>query len=191
MTGRRHDEPVGPDGLDAGADRQRFEAMFRAHYAALTRYAVRRVGPDAATDVVSETFLTAWRRLDTVPDNALPWLYAAARRVVANEVRRRERHQRLGERVAAEREELVDDPADALSDRLRVRAALAALSERDREVVRLIEWERLDAATAACVLGCSASAVKVRLHRARRRLAAHLGGNDAGRAELLTHGGTS
>ncbi|MGH8963467.1 MAG: RNA polymerase sigma factor [Jatrophihabitantaceae bacterium] len=47
-----------------GTDRERFEELFRQHYGAVVRYAVRRVGPDAAHEIVSETFVTAWRRLD-------------------------------------------------------------------------------------------------------------------------------
>lgn len=51
---------------------------------------------------------------------------------------------------------------------------MAKLSPRDQEVLQLIGWEQLDQAAAARVLGCSVTAVKVRLHRARRRLAALL-----------------
>lgn len=148
----------------------RFEAMFRRHYGAVVRYAVRRVGIDAAGEVVSETFLIAWRRLDVVPDDALPWLYATARRVVANEVRRRDRQLRLGERLATLRSASVDNQAEVLPEALRVQTALDALSESDREAIRLHAWEHLGSADAAAVLGCSTSAYKVRLHRARRRL---------------------
>src|SRR6185437_8785271 len=86
------------------------------------------------------------------PDNALPWLYGTARRLVANELRRRHRQHRLDERVATNTETASPDHADTVTDRLRVRAALAELSERDREVLRLAQWERLDAADGAKVL---------------------------------------
>lgn len=152
----------------------RFTELFTAHYAALVRYAVRRVGPDAAHEVVAETFLVAWRRLDQVPDHALPWLYATGRRVVANELRRRGRALRLGERAAAEPRAAPGDPGETVPERLRVRAALEGLSELDQEVLRLAEWEQLSPADVARVLGCSSSAYTVRLHRARRRLAARL-----------------
>jgi RNA polymerase sigma-70 factor (ECF subfamily) len=52
-----------------------------------------------------------------------------------------------------------------------VLAALATLGERDREVLLLHAWDGLDNAEAATVLGCSANAFAVRLHRARRRFA--------------------
>lgn len=156
------------------ADRERFEQLFRSHYAAVVRYAVRRVGVDAAQEVVADTFLTAWRRLASVPDHALPWLYGTARRLIANELRRQVRGARLGAKIAGSADAAVPDHADEIAERLRVASALQRLSERDREVLRLVEWERLDNADSARVLGCSVAAFKVRLHRARRRLAAAL-----------------
>ncbi|HEU5006591.1 MAG TPA: RNA polymerase sigma factor [Jatrophihabitantaceae bacterium] len=169
-------------------DRERFEALFRTHYGAVVRYAVRRIGQDASSEVVAETFTVAWRRLDQIPDNALPWLYATARRVVANEVRRRSRAVRLDERLAAQQEGAVADHAEPLTESLRVRAALDSLSERDREVLRLSAWEQLPTADAASVLGCSESAYKVRLHRARRRLELLLADSDA-HSQLEPEGG--
>ena len=142
---------------------------------------------------MSETFLLAWRRLDDVPDNALPWLYGAARRIVANEIRRRSRAIRLGERAANSRSIPDRDPAEVVSEQLRVRAALAGLSQRDREVLMLAEWEQLTTAGIAAALGCSPAAAKVRLHRARRRFA-DLVGHDREDVDIPTaipHGGTA
>jgi RNA polymerase sigma-70 factor (ECF subfamily) len=172
-------------------DRERFEALFRQHYAAVVRYAARRLGPDAAAEVVSETFLTAWRRLDDVPEPALAWLYGTARRLAANEIRRCRRQVRLGERISREEERATSDPSDAITDRLRVQAALAALSLRDAEVLRLVEWEGLGPADAAEVMGCTQAALRVRLHRARRRLGAVLGADEAEVSTLVVQGGTS
>lgn len=179
--------PARGGGCDATDSRERFEALFRSHYGAVVRYAVRRVGIDAAGEIVNETFLVAWRRINEVPDNALPWLYATARRVVANEVRRRGRQTRLGERLANERPSTVEDETEFVSESLRLRAALDALGERDREVVRLSAWEQLGAADAAAVLGCSVAAYKVRLHRARRRLELLLAASGT-RAESISQG---
>jgi RNA polymerase sigma-70 factor (ECF subfamily) len=66
------------------------------------------------------------------------------------------------------------EPAERVADRLAVLAALAALRRSDQEALRLIEWEQLDVAAAAQVMGCSAATFRVRLHRARRRLACAL-----------------
>lgn len=168
-------------------DRQRFERLFRQHYGAVVRYAVRRVGEGSAGEIVGETFLIAWRRLPDVPENALPWLYGTARRLVANEVRRRRRNTALGERLSGS-DLVTADHSDVIDEQLRVLAALDALTERDREVLRLSSWEQLDGSEAARVLGCTVAAYKVRLHRARRRLAALLSTPEAGLDELIPQG---
>ena len=170
------------------SDRARFEAIFTAHYAALMRYAIRRLGREAADEVVAETFLVAWRRLDQVPDNALPWLYATARKTIGNELRRQRRSRRLGDRVDAHPPPGPDDPADVVSERLQLRAAFGQLSERDREVLRLAEWEQLAPADAARVLGCTTAAYTVRLHRARRRFGRALGDDAATPQPVITRG---
>ena len=46
------------------SERDQFTALYDEHYAAVLRYAARRVGAEAARDIAAETFLTAWRRLD-------------------------------------------------------------------------------------------------------------------------------
>ena len=65
----------------------RFEELFREHYGAVRGYALRRALGEPAQDAVSETFLVAWRQLDDVPADALPWLFGVARRVLANQRR--------------------------------------------------------------------------------------------------------
>jgi RNA polymerase sigma-70 factor, ECF subfamily len=167
--------PIAPSGDPRS---RRFEVCFETHTADVLRYCLRRL-PDrrAAEDVTAETFLVAWRRLDVMPANELPWLLTIARNVILNERRSGRRRQRLMVRVAAEAavEAVEADPGARLStDRdsagTPVRAALAQLPERDREVLMLTAWDGLDQRGAAAVLGCSEGAFKVRLHRARRRL---------------------
>ena len=158
------------------SERDQFTALYDEHYAAVLRYAARRVGAEAGRDIAAETFLTAWRRLDSVPaGQPLPWLYATARYCLANELRRRDRRDRLEARIRVEaaRGPQTTGPgfAQAVADRLAVLAALATLRPGDQEALRLAEWERLDDAAAARVLGCSTGAFRVRLHRARRRFA--------------------
>jgi RNA polymerase sigma-70 factor (ECF subfamily) len=148
-----------------------FAGLFAAHYPDLLRYAIRRVGADEAPDVVSDVFLVAWRRRAELPTDAPRlWLFGVASRVVSNHVRSGARQRRLQLRlVAALPPEPSDDPAE------RVRAALAQLRPDEQELLRLTEWEQLTPAEAATVLGCSPGALRVRLHRARRHLAAALG----------------
>jgi RNA polymerase sigma factor (sigma-70 family) len=150
---------------------RRFENLFREHSASVRGYARRRVPADLADEVVSEVFVVAWRRLAEVPQDALPWLLGCARRVIANQRRSVSRQRALSERLQRVR------PAEAaqISESTgHLRQALAALSERDREVLMLTAWEELAPADAALVLSCSERAFAMRLHRARRRLAAEL-----------------
>ena len=146
---------------------ERFEEIYRRHRDAVAAYARRRASATAAEDVVAETFLVCWRRLERVPDEPLPWLYAVARKTLANQRRAAARQATTegGER-SADAAAFEGDPA--------LGTAFARLSERDREVLRLVAWEGLSLRAAAAVLGCSAVACRVRYHRAKRRLANRL-----------------
>jgi RNA polymerase sigma factor (sigma-70 family) len=146
--------------------RKRFEQVFDEHFRAVSAYARRRAAEAEAEDVVAETFLVAWRRLDEVPGDAKPWLLGVARRVLANQRRAAGRRLALTQRVARER---VAEP-----DRRPILEALERLPESDRELLLLVAWDGLSTGEAAATLGCSRPAVKVRLHRARRRLGAEL-----------------
>jgi RNA polymerase sigma-70 factor (ECF subfamily) len=150
------------------------EALYRSHGSAVHAYALRRVDRATADEVVAETFVVAWRRLEDVPPQALPWLYAVARRLVANQTRGANRRSALARRLAAE----VDDGARPSRADVTL-GRLEALNARDREVLLLIAWEGLTQRQAAAVLGCSHAAVRVRLHRARRRLRGLLDETDA------------
>jgi RNA polymerase sigma-70 factor (ECF subfamily) len=148
---------------------QRFEVLYRAHYSHIAAYASRRL-PARADDVVAETFLVAWRRFEHLPDDALPWLYGVARRVISD-MRRSTRRQGAVAVRLAEQPAQGSSPPLADSD---LERALAALPERDRELLLLVYWEDLEPARAAIVVGCSRAAAATRLWRARRRLKAHL-----------------
>jgi RNA polymerase sigma-70 factor (ECF subfamily) len=155
----------------------RLEQLFAEHAARVHAYAVRRVPAEDAGEVVAETFLTAWRRLDDVPSEALPWLLATARRTLANRWRGDRRRvalvERLSEPGAARR---TPDPTGEVDTRLAVLAALDRLSDIEREALTLVVGDGLDAGSAAEVAGCSRAVFAVRLHRARRRLAQELAG---------------
>jgi RNA polymerase sigma-70 factor (ECF subfamily) len=173
---------VGPnDGDGRHSAEQRFGRLYDAHYRDILAYALRRaVGPDRAADAVAETFLVAWRRLDEVPParEARLWLFGVARRVLANQRRGAQRRDALVERLAAEISAIqvtypdADDAAGTPDASLaEVGQALRSLSERDREVLTLVGWEGLGNQEVAAVLGCSHTAARIRIHRARRRLA--------------------
>lgn len=147
----------------------RFEALFRENADTVLAYATRRSDPDRAQEIVADTFTVAWRRLDVVPDPALPWLLGVARNVLANERRSRRRAEALMLRLVREPVESSDDPADVIDARLTMQAALDRLLPAEREVLELLAWEGLSAAQASDALGCSRVALAVRMHRARRR----------------------
>jgi RNA polymerase sigma-70 factor, ECF subfamily len=125
--------------------------------------------------VLAETFLVAWRRLDDIPQQALPWLLAVARRVLANLRRSEKRRVALTNRLARDRTAV---PAAGVPGgagvAVAVRAALDQLRDRDREILMLAEWDGLEPQEIARMLSCSRANVDVRLHRARRRIAALL-----------------
>ncbi len=161
--------------------RQRLEVLFREHANAVHAYARRRIDAASADDTVSEVFVIAWRRVEDIPEAALPWLLACARRVLANQRRGQRRAGALRSRLAANR----FPPLPTYEGDELLRQALNGLRERDREVLLLTAWEGLGSAEAATVLGCSQGALAVRLHRARKRLEAALAQLD-GQAETNT-----
>ena len=164
-----------PGVAGAGSRRERFQTLYEENYERVLGYALRRVGRDDAADVVAETFLVAWRRLDAVPagEEARLWLYGTARRVLANQQRGNRRRERLAERVRSHVVHEVE-PGSADADLDAAAAAFARLRPHDRELLALVAWEGLDAAGIARVCGCSRNAARIRVHRARRRFAREL-----------------
>jgi RNA polymerase sigma-70 factor (ECF subfamily) len=157
-----------------GDPKGRFTAVYEAHYGAIHAYAARRVGPEAADEVAAETFLVAWRRLDALPAEPLPWLYGIARNMVARQQTAAGRRQHT--EVALARERPAAPPGFAEPDDTALWKAWERLRPVDREVLALVAWEELSVAHAARVLGCAAPVFSVRLHRARRRLERLLAG---------------
>jgi RNA polymerase sigma-70 factor (ECF subfamily) len=155
--------------------RAQLDALFTLHAAQVFAFARRRASHSEADDVVSETFLVAWRRLDAVPDHALPWLLGVARRVLANRRRAESRQSALRSRLAPGEGQVVEVPELANSETRFVLLALADLPPAERDAITLLAWEGLTPAEAAIVLGCSRATFYVRVHRARRRLAGRLG----------------
>lgn len=150
--------------------RKRFNQLFASYSADIVAYCEWRAGSgNDPQDAVAEVFLTAWRRLDDLPEGeaARIWLYATARRVIANQRRASRRRVALQERLALEASPAQHEPSS--SEEALVHEALRRLSPRDREVLLLAEWEGLSPDEIAAVLGCLAVTARGRLHRARRR----------------------
>lgn len=182
----------------------RFELIYRAHFHPMLGYALRRTDDAAdAADVVADTFLTAWRRIDDVPegDRARLWLYGTARRVLANRYRAGRRAARLSDKLRGDLVRAVEDveaqAAGPSSDA--ITHAFERLSADDRDVLTLVGVEELDRREVAEILECSVANVRVRLHRARRRFAKELervgvdpqrfatAGHDVGRRASVRH----
>lgn len=148
-----------------------WERLYSSHADHVFAYASRRVGPDEAADIVADTFLVAWRRIDDVPEDALPWLYAAARNVINNSRRAEVRRDALQRRLASVGAgEATPDPAPEVETRADILAAMRSLPATEREALMLVAWEDLDSRRAAAVMGCSPGTFAVRLHRGRRHL---------------------
>jgi RNA polymerase sigma-70 factor (ECF subfamily) len=148
--------------------RAQFERLYVSHAGPVRTFARRRAGAAEADDVVAEVFLSAWRRIDEVPADPLPWLLGIARGVLSNRRRGQDRNAALIARLMSE--QLADQSRGGSELDVAVVTALGSLSHSDQDVLLLVAWERLSNAQLAEVLGLAKGAVAVRLHRARRRL---------------------
>src|SRR5437762_834755 len=126
----------------------RFHEIYERHRYDVTLYVRRRAAADSVEDLVAETFLVCWRKLDDVPGEPLPWLYAVARKLLANHYRATAPRDVPVAALSAEDAFLPLERDDVLA------RAFARLSDADREVLRLVAWEQLSLRTAARVLGC-------------------------------------
>jgi len=186
--------PPGPPGEACDADLirrseaepEQFAALFRRHSGALHRYVARRLGPDAAEDIVAEVFLTAFRQrhryLPSQPD-ARPWLYGIATNLIGRHRRAEVRMYRALARTGA-------DPAtEPFTDEVEARvtaagtarplaAALARLPAAHRDTLLLVAWGDLTYEQTATSLGVPVGTVRSRISRARARLRQALADQD-------------
>ncbi|SNT65798.1 RNA polymerase sigma-70 factor, ECF subfamily [Asanoa hainanensis] len=174
IIGRMHTDP------------ESFGTIFDRYYPAIHGYVNRRLGQDLADDVAAETFLVAfdrWRRFDTAYESARPWLFGIASNLVAGHQRTEARRYRALAR--ADQVDAVDGPAERVAVRLdaqavrgRLATALEQITPPDREVLLLIAWGDLTSEEVAHALEIPAGTVRSRLHRARTKVRAALGGVD-------------
>lgn len=164
---------------------KRFRTLAELIVEPVRRYLARRTDAATAEDVLSETLLVCWRGLDEVPESsdgsvsqeAVPWAIVVARNVLANAQRAERRRTRLvGKIIALDPPASVIDntPPDEAGDADTVLNALTQLRSADAELLRLWAWDGLESPQLATVLGISANAAAIRLHRAKARLRAEL-----------------
>jgi RNA polymerase sigma-70 factor (ECF subfamily) len=154
---------------------QKFAAAYDSYFRHVYAYCRRRTDLDRVDDAVADTFLTAWRRIDAMPDgdSALPWLYGVAFKVISHQWRSSNRKQKLERKLVA-----IGAPLQEAADHLVVHRdeiaqlmlAVAKLSDPDVEVLRLALWEDLSTGAMGEALGIPANTAKQRYHRARNRL---------------------
>jgi len=152
-----------------------FQVIYDRHFDSVARYCLRRLPEHAAQDAVSEVFLAAWRRFDSMPtgDGSLPWLYGVARNVVRNASRSQRRSMRLSAKSKAQPHypepspelQIIRNEQDA-----ELVAALESLKPDEQEVLRLRAYEGLSVKQISLALGCSEDAAKKRVSRALNRL---------------------
>jgi RNA polymerase sigma-70 factor (ECF subfamily) len=164
-------------------DHDAFGELFDAYARSVYNHAFRLTGDWAqAEDIVSLTFLDAWRlrgKVDEEGGSLRPWLLGIATNVTRNTRRAARRHAAAVSRLP--RDEVERDFADEVAARLDdkaelalVRTALATLRRAEREVLALCVWSGLDYRAAAEALGVPVGTVRSRLSRARAKLAKHL-----------------
>lgn len=164
-----------------------FAIVFDRYYLDIHAYVSRRLGRDLADDLAAETFLVAfrqWQRYDTSREWARPWLLGIASNLVAGHQRAEARRYRA---LARADSALAEGPAEGYVDRItnrldaqavrgRLAQALAGIAPADRDVLLLVAWADLTSDEAARALNIPQGTVRSRLHRARKKLQAALGG---------------
>jgi RNA polymerase sigma factor (sigma-70 family) len=167
-----------------GTDPDAFEAFYRTHVDAVERFVVRRVrDPHRAADLTAEVFLAAIESADGYrPARGKPvaWLYGVARNVLAADRRRHGREldaaQRFNGRRLLDEDDIVrlEERIDAEAQAGELYLAMNRLSDGERAVLELVSVDGLTVQDAARALGIRPVTARVRLHRARQRLQAHL-----------------
>jgi RNA polymerase sigma factor (sigma-70 family) len=173
-----------------------FAGLYDRHAVVLRRYVARRLGDGAADDVVADTFLDAFRkrhRFDPTVRDARPWLYGIATNLIGKHRRAEVRLLRAYARTGADpvlsgasaagahdadEWAAADSRLASAAVRRELAAALAGLSVGDRDVLLMVAWADFSYAEVAAALRIPVGTVRSRLHRARTRIRAALGGLD-------------
>ena len=160
-----------------------FTELFRRHAPYIQRYVVRRLGQDAADDIVAETFLLAFRQRDSYDQtrsDARPWLYGIATNLIGHHRRAEIRLYRALARTGADPvtesfTDRIDDRVSASTASRRLATALARLSAELRDTLLLVAWGDLSYEETATALGIPVGTVRSRISRARSALRRSLG----------------
>ena len=168
------------------ARRDRYEQAAIVVHEPVFRFVRRRASAEVTDEVMADTLLVLWRRLDDVTDGGeIPFCLGVARRSLANQLRSSERRKRLFGRLSTSmpRDAFETQPADDSDEHPELRHALAQLPRSEREVLTMWAWDHLEAREIAEILGITPNAAAIRLHRAKQRL-----GDQLRRKNLLPTG---
>ena len=136
----------------------------------------RLLGREDVEDVIVDVYTVAWRRIEDFAAATAPlaWIYAVARKTIANQYRSRRRWSRLKAKAEVSLEpglaHTVDGTAIHRLDVERVLAAVSRLPELEQEILRLAVWEGCSLEEIGIVVELSVDAVRTRLYRARQKL---------------------
>jgi RNA polymerase sigma factor (sigma-70 family) len=172
------------------------EAFYRDHLGVVSRFVARRVSdPHTAADLTADIFVAAIDSCHTYDAARGPvdaWLCGVGRHVLAAEVRQRCREESVARKIHGRRMldedsiARIDERLDAEREARRIYSAVGSLSEPDRALFEFVALDGLSVSDAARALGVKPATARVRLHRARARVTAHLGGPETPtRAETL------
>ncbi len=158
--------------------------LYENYYQQIYRYALSLVhDPAEADDLAQETFLRAFSRLDSLRDPAAltAWLYRIATNVCLDRIRQRAHSTPIESETALDDVDAADPDAPKLQQIVErsemgacVQRYLASLSDSYRAVILLHDLHGLTGPEVAGILDVSLANVKVRLHRARRKLQSQL-----------------
>lgn len=157
-----------------------FAELFDRHCRVVNAFATYRVGRETAEDILSETFLVAFRRrgdYDPMRESAVPWLLGIASRIIRRHRAVEARHWRSFAAGVSQGEHTCEGGVDAAMTRLdaerdvdALRSSIAALPKKDRETLLLYAWHGLSYEEVAAALGVPVGTVRSRLNRVRGRL---------------------
>ena len=176
-------------------DRDAFSLLFRQTVDAVGRYVVTILGDsDAAEDVVSETFLDAWRQLPRLrrPDRFEAWLFRIARNRAIDALRGREASPMEDADLNEPDQQVLPEELVLQRERSeRLRSAMLTLPADYQQVVLLRLVRGLSHAEIASQTGRSEGASRVLLFRALKKLCEELGSTERGRAPGRAPGSAS
>jgi RNA polymerase sigma-70 factor (ECF subfamily) len=173
-------------------DEQRFRELYDRTYDRICAFVMRRADGDVVPDVVSDTYLAVWRRINDVPAGprmADAWVFKTAYQVLTNTHRGNRRRTALFARIRQRPVDLIVEFSTNSDADARVTRALEQVRPEQREILALKFWDDLDVDQIARILGCTRNAAAVRLTRAQQAFGTAFEALPAERADDSDEGG--